>query len=237
MNLGLENKRNTAILGGLVLLCGYMLYTNVLAGPSLPTAASAPAAAAAAGDAPPTIAAPSAPTAPRAPVARGRNEEFHPALRPKRQEDRPDLSKIDPQLHLELLAKLQKVAEEGGGRNLFQSAPPPPPPEKKGAGSKSLDGSEPIVPGQKLPAAPSLPSTPPPPPPPPFKYYGVITERLTGRKTAFFLEGDDIYKAAEGELVKKRYRVVRIGVNSVVLEDTELKRQSTLQLAEDANAG
>jgi hypothetical protein len=33
--------------------------------------------------------------------------------------------------------------------------------------------------------------------------------------------------------------VVRIGVNSVVLEDTQEKRQSTLQLAEDAggNAG
>jgi hypothetical protein len=235
MNLGLENKRNTAILGVLILVCGYMLYTNVLAGPSLPPAGSRPAVVGASVDAPPTISASSGQTAPPAQVTRGRTEEFHPALRPKRQEDRPDLSKIDPQLHLELLAKLQKVADEGSGRNLFQFGPPPPPPEKKGAGSKLPGGDEPKVPPR--PVAPPPPATPPPPPPPPFKYYAFTTERRTGRKTAFFLEGDEIYKAAEGELVKKRYRVVRIGVNSVVLEDTELKRQSTLQLVEDANAG
>ena len=213
-----------------------MLYTNVLAGPALPPAASRPAAAAASVDAPPTISASSGQTAPRAAQAtRGRNEEFHPALHPKRQEDRPDLSRIDPQLHLELLAKLQKVAEEGSGRNLFQFGPPPPPPEKKGTAAKLPGGDEPRV--APRPVAPPPPSAPPPPPPPPFKYYAVVTERRTGRKTALFLEGDEIYRAAEGELVKKRYRVVRIGLNSVVLEDTELKRQSTLPLVEDANAG
>jgi hypothetical protein len=233
MNLGLENKRNTLILGGLALVCGYLLYTNVFAGPSLPPASSRPAATTASGDAAPTIAR-SGQTAPRAPLMRGRNEEFHPALHPKRQEDRPDLSKIDPQLHLELLAKLHEVSADGSGRNLFQFGPPPPPPQTKVA-AKLPNEIEPIV-GQKPPLAPPLPPAPLPPPPLPFKYYGVTTERVTGRKTAFFLEGDEIYKAAEGELVKKRYRVVRIGVNSVVLEDTELKRQSTLQLADDAGA-
>jgi len=33
--------------------------------------------------------------------------------------------------------------------------------------------------------------------------------------------------------VKKRYRVVRIGVNSVLMEDTESKRQQSLPLAEE----
>jgi hypothetical protein len=235
MNLGLENKRNTVILGGLALVCGYMLYKTFLAGPSLPPAASRPAAAAAIGDAPPNIASPAGQTPARTQVSRGRNEEFHPALHPKRQEDRPDLTKIDPQLHLELLAKLQKVADDSSGRNLFQFGPPPPPPAAKV--DPRLKGPEPKVPEVASPApAPPMTQPAPPPPPPPFKYYGFVTERATGRKTAFFMEGDENYKAAEGELVKKRYRVVRIGVSSVVLEDTELKRQSTLQLAEDAAA-
>jgi hypothetical protein len=233
MNLGLENKRNTAILCGLALVCGYMLYKNVLAGPSLPPAASRPAAVAGAVDAPPAISTPSRP-APRTPVARGRNEEFHPALIPKRQEDRPVLSQIDPRLHLELLAKLRDVADQGNGRNLFQFGPPPPPPGAK-LNAKLPNVIEPVLTDNR-PVAPPLPAAAPPPPPPPFKYYGVITDRVTGRKTAFFLEGEEIYKAAEGEMVKKRYRVVRFGVSSVVLEDTELKRQSTLQLAEDAGA-
>ena len=136
MNLGLENKRNTAILGGLVLVCGYMLYKNFLAGPSLPPATSRPAAAAS-GDAPPTISATSGKTAPRAPVTRGRNEEFHPALRPKRQEERPDLSKIDPQLHLELLAKLHDVSADSNGRNLFQFGPPPAAAGKESGGCRN----------------------------------------------------------------------------------------------------
>jgi hypothetical protein len=237
MNLGLENKPKTAraILVGLALVCGFMLYQNFLAGPSAPPAAGRPAAVAAGGYVTPTIPAPSAQAAPRAPASRGRNEEFHPALHPKRQEDRPDWNKIDPRLHLELLAKLQKVADEGNGRNLFQFGPPPPP---KDTAAKLPKEVEPVV-TLKAPVAPPLAGAAAPAPPPPFKYYGFVTERATGRKTAFFMEGDENYKAAEGELVKKRYRVVRIGVNSVVLEDTQEKRQSTLQLAEDAggNAG
>jgi hypothetical protein len=36
--------------------------------------------------------------------------------------------------------------------------------------------------------------------------------------------------AAEGDLVQKRYKIVRIGVNSAVVEDTEHKHQQTLPL-------
>ena len=37
-----------------------------------------------------------------------------------------------------------------------------------------------------------------------------------------------------GELVKKRYKVVRIGVNSVVVEDTQFKNhQQTLVLQQE----
>jgi hypothetical protein len=77
---------------------------------------------------------------------------------------------------------------------------------------------------------------PPPPPPPPImlKYYGYSSARGDNRKRAFFLDGDDILVAGEGEVVKKRYRVVRIGVNSVVMEDTQFKHEQTLPLQEEA---
>jgi len=86
---------------------------------------------------------------------------------------------------------------------------------------------------------PQLPPPPPPkpaePPPPPInlKYYGYSSAK-DNRKRAFFLDGDDILVAAEGETVKKRYRVVRIGVNSVVMEDTQFKHEQTLPLQEEA---
>ena len=85
------------------------------------------------------------------------------------------------------------------------------------------------------PPEPPPPPTPPPPPPPiTFKYYGVATKRIDNKKTAFFLDGEEIILAAEGMTVKKRYRVVRINADSVVLEDVELKREQTLKIAEDA---
>ena len=47
-------------------------------------------------------------------------------------------------------------------------------------------------------------------------------------------EGDEILTANEGEVIKHKYRIVRIGVNSVVVEDTDTKSQQTLPLAEEA---
>ena len=81
---------------------------------------------------------------------------------------------------------------------------------------------------------PPGPPAPPPPPPITLKYYGYSSARGDNRKHAFFLDGDDILVAAEGETVKKRYRVVRIGVNSVVMEDTQFKHEQTLPLQEEA---
>jgi hypothetical protein len=46
------------------------------------------------------------------------------------------------------------------------------------------------------------------------------------------LDGEDIIIAGEGDMVKKRYKIVRIGVNSAVVEDTQFKsnNQQTLPL-------
>jgi hypothetical protein len=105
-----------------------------------------------------------------------------------------------------------------------------------------LKGPEPIVArpfvGPRTPPPPTPPPPPPPkptPPPIPLKFYGISTARNNGKKTAYFLDTDqEILMAAEGETVKRRYRVVRINANSVVMEDTEFKEQQTLQLVEEA---
>ena len=52
-------------------------------------------------------------------------------------------------------------------------------------------------------------------------------------RRAFFLDGDDILVAGENETVKNRYKIVRIGVNSAVVEDTTNKNQQTLPLIEE----
>ncbi|HEY7388954.1 MAG TPA: hypothetical protein VH640_10635 [Bryobacteraceae bacterium] len=228
MKLGTNEPKKVAILAGLVVVGGYLFYANVLSGPSVPIARpSAPAQPAAdAASIPPA----ESTVAPRAVTSRGRSDEFHPVLHSKRPEDRVDPVKVDPTLRLDLLAKLDEVPLPTGGRNPFKMGAPPAP---KAA---ALPGPEPIV--KPKPIQVEVKSAPPPGPPPPppitLKYYGFTSPAGAAAKTAFFLDGEDILIAKEGDMLKKRYRVVRIGINSVVMEDTDSKRQQTLPLAEEA---
>ncbi len=232
-----ERKRLAFLIGILVLGGGYSLYINVLSGPSSSTPSQSARAAAQKGGARPTAGqepsyseeAP-APSHRAAPVRT--SEEFRPSLKPKRPEDRVDPMTIDPTLRLDLLAKVQAVSIEGGRRNLFAVGAAPLPPEPVVA-VKSAKAPQATFGPQPKPEPPGPPA-PPPPPPITLKYYGYSSARGDNRKHAFFLDGDDILVAAEGETVKKRYRVVRIGVNSVVMEDTQFKHEQTLPLQEEA---
>jgi hypothetical protein len=235
MKLGAENKKQIWILAGLLLLGGYEFYANVLAQPSGSADAPRTVAPAASGKASPTIALPAATAAaPRPQAQRSAGEDFRPALRPRRPEERVDPLTVDPTLHLELLQKLQEATSGSGGRNLFQFGPPPPPPPTPEQIAK-LNHPEPIIKPQPQTAVSAGPPQPPPPPPISLKYFGLSTRRANGKKVAFFLDGETILMAGEGEMLQKRYRVVRIGVNSVVLEDTQLNREQSVPLASEPN--
>ncbi|MBV8904629.1 MAG: hypothetical protein JOZ22_13430 [Acidobacteriia bacterium] len=230
MKLGTNEPKKVAALGVLVVVAGYLVYTNLFSGPSVSSPRTAPQPAPMDAPAPSSLPGPIGTLPARAPLSRGRSDELHPVLHPKRPEDRQDPSKIDPTLRLDLFAKLQEVPLPSAGRNPFKLGAPPAP--KVAA----LNGPEPIV---KLPPVASKPVPPPPPPGPPppppitLKYYG-FSASPNASKTAFFLDGEDILVAKEGDTLKRRYKVVRIGTNSVTMEDTDSKRQQTIQLTEEA---
>jgi hypothetical protein len=244
---GMDPKVGRIALSALALVAGYMVYSNVFSGPSNPAPppasngkaggrAAAPEAEADAGrsGAPGPGVPAAAPDTRRAnPTARPKGEEFHPALRSKRKEDQIDIRDIDPTLRLDLLAKVMDVKPVGGQRNLFEF----------GAIQAKLTGPEPVIAAPRAPMGP-FPVKPPepkpvvaeaPPPPIPYKYYGLSTKRVDGKKTAFFLDGEEIILAPEGFVIKKRYRVVRIGATSVLMEDVDSKHQQTLNYIEDAS--
>jgi hypothetical protein len=140
-----------------------------------------------------------------------------------------DPSNIDPTLHLNLLAKLQGVTVEAGSRSLFEIGKEPV--------VAAVKDTKPIIPAPLFYGPPTPPPPPAPPPDPkappiPLKFYGFVNPQKTTIKRAFFLDGEDIIIAGEGDLVKKRYKIVRIGVNSAVVEDTQFKsnNQQTLPL-------
>jgi hypothetical protein len=125
----------------------------------------------------------------------------------------------DPSLRLDLLAKVQGVKYEGAERNIFQFYTPPPPPPK------------PTVPVTTQPV-PTGPPPPPPPPPIPLKFYGHAAQAPNSPRQAFLQDGDDIFVVSEGEVVKKRYKVLKINVTSIEMEDLQTGSKQRLALPE-----
>jgi len=126
------------------------------------------------------------------------------------------LASLDPTLHPEIMHQAETLEYTGHGRNIFSqfSAPPAIP--------------KPIAPIRQA----HVDTGPPPPPPPPpinLGFYGYAAER-TGQKQVFLLQGDDIFIASEGDVVDRRYRVVKIGALSVQVEDIPYHNTQTLPL-------
>lgn len=234
MKLGADRKK-VVILGALTAVAAYFLYSNVFSSPSGTGTPSRPHAAR------PSItdAAPAASSTAQTGASATRKStsrsahEFRPSLTaPKGVET----STIDPKLRLDLLAKVQAVELAPAERNIFQfgAAPAPTIPVKDPG--KIIPKTPAEIEAAKHPA-PSGPPQPPPPPPITLKYYGFTAQRGAGQKRAFFLDGDDIFVAAEGELVKRRYKIVRIGISSAVVEDTQFNSTQTLPIAPEEAAG
>ena len=108
------------------------------------------------------------------------------------------------------------------------------------------DFSRCVAPGVHAPTDP-LSATPPPatvaakpqPPPPtpiPFKFYGYATPPRNGPRRGCFIDGEEIFIVGENEMIRNRYKIIRIGVNSAVVEDTKDKHQQTLPLEEEKNS-
>jgi len=235
---GFEPKK-VALLGGLLLVLVYFLWpsshTDEGATPVRRPPAAVPA------EAPYAAAGP--PVETRSATARRANdrgtrarqdqmEEFRPSLRKVRLAN-TDPSRVDPTLRLDLLARLQTVKMGDNMRSLFEAGeapqekinePPPVHPGKLGKPGTQVAVNQP----------PPPPPGPPPPPPIPLKYYAFVNPANAKDRRAFFLDGDDIIVGAEGDTVQKRYKIVRIGQNSAVVEDTQFSDQQTLPIVAEA---
>jgi len=146
-----------------------------------------------------------------------------------------DVTKIDPRLKTELLAKLQKVPLEGGARSVFDyGAPPPPPPPPH---VDPIKPNEIALAQQKAAqdAAEAKKTVKPPPPPIPLKFYGYANRANGPARQAFFLDGDDIQIKAENDVIRGRYKIIRIGINSATVEDLQSHDQQTLPLVAELN--
>ncbi|HEX5230058.1 MAG TPA: hypothetical protein VFW44_20235 [Bryobacteraceae bacterium] len=220
-NLGADPKK-IGILVGLVVVAGFAYFYNSNSGGgdsgSTAVARRTPTSTT-------TLPRPSAPSTFRSVKQGVGTREFRPSMKPRN----IDPATIDPTLRLDLLAKLRDVEVEPGVRSPFEIGAAPP---------AQLAVKEPAKIAVARPfVGPVMPPPPPPAPvvkapPIPLKFYGFVNKTRVGDKRAFFLDGEDIVIASEGDTIKKRYKIVHIGISSAVVEDTEFKsnNQQTLPL-------
>ena len=173
---------------------------------------------------------PSSPSAARAsapvPGARSAQDQalasaVGPAQRNRRSGQQQVLD-VDPTLRLDLLEASRAVQYEGSSRNIFEFYSPPAPPP-------------PVNPAPPLPPPGNASAGTAPPPKQPaiaLKFYG-MAQRPGGPRRAFLTDGEEIMIAREGEVVANFYKINRIGVSSLELEDTRNKQTQQLPLIEE----
>jgi hypothetical protein len=129
---------------------------------------------------------------------------------------KPAEPRLDPTLQLDLLPQSEGTQYAGMGRNIF------------------VTGSLPI----EKPLANGTPEvktyTPPPIPPPPpinLKFFG-FASRPGEPKKVFLSQGEDIFIGGEGDIVDRRYRILRILPASVDVEDVLNNNRQSIPLTQ-----
>lgn len=125
----------------------------------------------------------------------------------------------DLDVRLEAL-KERRPNAESSERNPFRfyvKPPPPPPPPS-------------MEPSRMAPPIQAVPQPPPGPPPIPLKYIGLL-ETNAGDKVAAFSDCRSTMRGKEGEIISGQYRLVKIGVESVVMEYVDGRGRTTIRLS------
>lgn len=133
----------------------------------------------------------------------------------------PQSPSLDPRLKLGLLELAENTDYAGTGRNIFQ------------------DQAEPVIPkpldsGFKKPPVNTPPPAPVIPPPPPInlRYFGFANNSGSPVRKAFLSNGDDVFVAAEGEIVNRRYKILRINPTSIEIQDVLSNNTQSIPLSQ-----
>ena len=101
-------------------------------------------------------------------------------------------------------------------RDPFRFRPKPPPPA-------------PRIQAPPLESTPPVPTGPPPPPPIPLKFFGVMS--VSGQRRAAFIDvNGNTFTGKEGDVLEGRYRLLRIGPDSVDLAYLDGRGQQSIRL-------
>jgi hypothetical protein len=127
---------------------------------------------------------------------------------------------LDPTLRYDWLKTSEDTKYAGNGRNIFQTG---------GIEMETPQGNGTTDHAEK--ESPPVPQGPPPPPPITLKFFG-FANRAGEPKRVFLSQGDDIFVAAEGDIVDRRYKVLRIMPQAVEIEDVLNNNRQSIPLTQ-----
>jgi hypothetical protein len=125
---------------------------------------------------------------------------------------------LDPRLRLDLLKNAEGVEYKGNGRNIFRAGAEPPKEIPKPVTSPM---TKPGPNGASKPSAPPIN----------LKYFG-YSNRQGEENKIFLSEGGDVFVAKRGDIVNRRYKILRITPTSVEVEDVISNARQTLPLTQ-----
>lgn len=132
----------------------------------------------------------------------------------------------EPHLRVDLLEKLKNQEYSGSHRNIFAFGPPPPPP---------LTPAQ-IAQRDHKTYGPQVPA-PPPPVNVGASLFGYASMPQSGKRVAFFLDGDDVLVVTEGAVFLNRFRLDKIGNDSADVEEISSQRHVTVPMVAPASGG
>jgi hypothetical protein len=241
MKVGAEDRSKVALLAGLAVVAAGTVYLQFFSEDA--TTGGGRAVEQRAARSIPRSTAPTARSARRIPQQRtasrsgrqGRGQTFDPVWRRFSDEETFSPLEADPTLRTDLLAAVRQVEFGGVERNIFEFTTPkkvvePPPKEQVEEAQKRQEEFEQRAtkeePPTEEPAAPAVKHAPKLS----WKYYGFANRAGSSQRRAFLLDGDEVLIGGAGDVFRDRYEVVRIGLDSIVIEDKEFSEQQTLAI-------
>jgi hypothetical protein len=128
--------------------------------------------------------------------------------------------RLDPTLDINLLSQSEEIKYEGNGRNIFVAGS-----VAKIEKVRGHPATDQVAKGIQA------PPLPPPPPPITLKFFG-FANKPGEMKKVFLVQGEDIFIAGEGDIVDRRYRVLRISPTAVDVEDVINNNRQSLPLTQ-----
>jgi hypothetical protein len=129
--------------------------------------------------------------------------------------------RLDPTLDVNLLTQSEEIKYAGNGRNIFVAGSVATIETPKHNGTAPAEQQDAI----------KLPPPVPPPPPIALKFFG-FANKPGEPKRIFLSQGEDVFIAGEGEIVDRRYRVLRISPNAVEMEDVINSNRQSIPLTQ-----